>query len=510
MSKTVEVENLTKRFKLANGGSVKALDCVNMHVMKGEIAGIIGESGSGKTTLLRTIRGVEAFDEGIVRVEDVTLTPKSTADDFHKVKTKTAIHIQRSFSLWPESVANNVIRALYYSEYGEENLPSEDSSQFGEYRKQALEMLKVVGLDHRAELWAEVLSGGEKQRLILARQLARKPAIILLDEPATMTCPKTRDDVIKAIKSANEEMNTTFLMVSHMPELHRKISQRLLLLKNGCVSDEGDVEKVLEKFLAGIAPQEEKRRLSKKKSNIMRLKKVTKTYRLVPYGEVFTIKNFNLDIHKNEILGIIGPSGAGKTVLLRLLAGLELPTEGSVLLEAGRRWADIGRLGKESMKARQKIGILHQEYSLPYWSKVADVLAHRMALKSWEIAQEALKRASRLGINEKAVDIIHRVAELPEEEAKQRLESMGLSTDIIQELFRAFPMTVVKKRVVRVFESLKLPVETLYRRAYELSAGEQIRVAMAALLISKPSILLLDEPFGDLDPITLRLSLIHI
>ncbi|MCX8176618.1 MAG: ATP-binding cassette domain-containing protein, partial [Candidatus Bathyarchaeota archaeon] len=96
MLKVVEVSKLTKTFKLDAGYSIRALDGVDMYVTRGEVLGIVGKSGSGKTTLLRIIRGVETFDEGMVKVDDVTLTPNSTKGDFYKVILKTAIHLQRS------------------------------------------------------------------------------------------------------------------------------------------------------------------------------------------------------------------------------------------------------------------------------------------------------------------------------------------------------------------------------------------------------------------------------
>ncbi|MGP3666912.1 MAG: ATP-binding cassette domain-containing protein [Candidatus Bathyarchaeota archaeon] len=503
MSKVVEVSKLTKIFKLDAGYSIKALDSVDMYVARGEVLGIVGKSGSGKTTLLRIIRGVETFDEGIVKVDDVTLTPNSTKEDFYKVNLKTAIHLQRSFGLWPDTVLKNVIYALYYAKHGIEDLPPEGSYEFKELSEQALEILRMVELDHRANLWAEVLSGGEKQRLILARQIARKPAVVLLDEPATMTCLKTREGVLKAIKMVNESLGIAFIVASHMPEVHEKVSQRLVMLNNGKVEDEGDVDKILKKFTSLIPSQEKKRKIIGKQ-HVIYLKNVTKKFTLIPYGEVFTLKKLTFNIHKSEVVGIIGPSGSGKTVLLRLMSGLMVPDEGGVFIKTGRKWVDITKLGKESMKARQKLGILHQEFSLPYWTKISDFLASKLGLKSWESLSRILKRASKLGVSDKTVDLISRIAELPENEMKEKLESLGLSPNVIQEIFKAMPINILKKRIKRILEELELPKDVLSRRAYELSAGEQIRVAIASLLISKPKLILLDEPFGDLDPITMR------
>ncbi len=504
MSPLVTVENLVKIFKIAQGGAVRALDGVCLEVEEGEILGIIGESGSGKTTLLRILRGVEKFDEGLVRIVGVELKPSSNVEDFHKVRRITAIHLQRTFGLWSEPVVNNVIRALKYVEEGDERLPLEETSEYLEYRERAMELLRLVGLEHRADLWADVLSGGEKQRLILARQLAKKPKLLLLDEPATMTCPITRKELLDAVKRANEELGLTTIVVSHMPEIHRSLAHRMVWLDQGKVKMEGDVEKILESFMARVEPPLPLKKLPRRKAKIAELRNVTKRYFLVGYGHVFSLKEATMPIWRGEILAIIGPSGAGKTVLVRILTGLELPDSGEVVVRVDRRWVNIAELGPKSMKARSRIGILHQEFALPYWARVVDLFAGRMGLKSSQVIEEALKKASIREMDLKLLDAIHRIAELPWEEAKCKLEELGFSPSVIEELFPALPTRVVEEKVKDLLKTLNLTREHLYRRVHELSGGEQVRVAIGLALSSKPEILVLDEPFGDLDPVNLR------
>ena len=88
-------------------------------------------------------------------------------------------------------------------------------------------------MKHKIDHFAPVLSGGEKQRLIMARQLAKKPKVLLLDEPATMSCPKTKQDILNAIKTINEELGVTVVIVSHLPEVHLYLSDRLILYGEG-------------------------------------------------------------------------------------------------------------------------------------------------------------------------------------------------------------------------------------------------------------------------------------
>ena len=156
----IKIENLSKTYQIEDGPKIKALDNVNLEVEKGEIVGIIGTSGSGKTSLLRVLRGVEPFDEGKITIDDITVTPESASDNSRKLRKATAIHLQRSFGLWSETALNNVVRKLYGTKYGDEALTDFDFA-YDEFEEEAMELLKVVGLEHKASHFAPVLSGGE-------------------------------------------------------------------------------------------------------------------------------------------------------------------------------------------------------------------------------------------------------------------------------------------------------------------------------------------------------------
>ena len=190
----IKVENVSKDYELDDGTKVKALKNVSFEVKEGEILGIMGKSGSGKTTLLRALRGVEHIDEGKITVGTDSVDGDSSQFYYNNLKKVTAIHLQRSFGLWPDTVRENVLRKLYAREYfdeGDTNFQVAES----EFGQEADEILELVSLTHKKDHYASVLSGGEKQRLIMARQLAKQPKALLLDEPATMhgssTCKTT-------------------------------------------------------------------------------------------------------------------------------------------------------------------------------------------------------------------------------------------------------------------------------------------------------------------------------
>ena len=496
----VQVRNLVKSYTLSSGKTLKALELDHLEVKRGELVGLLGKSGSGKTTLLRILRGAERFDEGEVVIDGIRLTPESTRGDFRSVMEKTAIHLQRSFGLWSEKVVENVIRALAYPRLGEEVLPDWDEVLYEELHEEAMKLLEIVDLKHKAECWAEILSGGEKQRLILARQLAKKPSILLLDEFGTMTCPETRKKAIETIKRVNQELGMTVLFSSHMPEIHRELATRVVLLDRGKIVDEGDAEEMISKFLKELEPPIMKRR--RIGGEVVRLENVRKRYYVVPGGQTLDMKNVSFSIRRGEIVGFIGRSGSGKTVLARLISGLELPDEGIVMLRPERKWVDFSKFGKKSVEVRRKIGVLHQEFALPFWAKVSELIAYKIRIKRESAVQEAMKRAEELGMSESLFDAIYRLTDLPKEEAEIRLRRLGLPYGIIKELFPESSEDL--SAIYPLLERMNLPAEILERQSHELSGGEAVRLGIALASITKPKILILDEPFGDIDPVTLR------
>ena len=128
-----------------------------------------------------------------------------------------------------------------------------------------------------------------------------------------------------------------------------------------------------------------------------------------------------------------------------------------------------------------------------------------MGVKGENVISNAKKVAKEMDISEQVLDLLYQLTDLPETEAKAKLEKVGLTSDILEALFPSFPDTEVKKYAKPVFEALDLPLEILDRKSYELSGGQKVRATLALILTSKPEVLILDEPFGDLDPVTLRI-----
>ncbi|HOO54997.1 MAG TPA: ATP-binding cassette domain-containing protein [Methanothrix sp.] len=498
----LHVENLSKVYQIKDR-RVEALKGVSFTAREGEILGIVGKSGSGKSTLMKILRGVETFDSGRIEIDGLEITPGSGPETVQKQRQVTAIHLQRDFGLWTEPALKNVAKRIYSLKTGYETIPTEYDLEYEEVMSEAMDYLKLVGLEKKANHLATILSGGEKQRLLIARQLAKKPKLLLLDEPATMACPATKQEVLDAIKNVNRELGITTVVVSHLPEVHRYLADRIIWLDKGEIRDEGDPEEVLERFLSLLGEADP---LTPRPDAppAIRVVGLYKRNYLVGTGEVLKIEDLNLDIKEGEITSLIGASGAGKTTLLKIIQGIARPDEGSVLYKLGDSWVDMVEYSRERMAIRRNLGIMYQEFALSPRETVLEQIGYKLGVKGQDVIEHARKVAADLGISDKVLDVIYTLTDMTEEDAKAVLDKLGLTTEIFGELFPRFPATEAKKYAEPVFGVLDLDLSVLEKYPHQLSGGEKVRVSLALLMATKPKILVLDEPFGDIDPITLR------
>ncbi len=498
----LKVNNLVKDYVI-DSDTIRVLNGVSFNIKEGEILGIIGRSGGGKSTILKVLRGIEPFNEGSFELDGFTIKPDATPEDIRKLRKLTAIHLQRNFGLWPGATYENVLRRLYAEKLGYEVLPDKDAPYYDELYEKSIEYLKLVNLDKKAEHFSSVLSGGEKQRLLIARQLAANPHLLLLDEPATMTCPATKQGVLDTIKNVNENLKIKTLVVSHLPEVHSYLAHRVLWLENGQIIEEGAPADVLKKFLKKMKPAVPMPELKSDKT-VIKVSNISKRYWLIRQGEVLDLENINLDFKQGEIAALIGPSGAGKTTLLHAMDGLTYPDEGEIEFLVDNDWVEMSTYSPKRMEVRRMTSIMYQEFALSPHSTIKQQLAYKLGVKGQNVIEESRKRAKELGISDKDLDELYKMTDMPEENSKETLAKMGYTPAILGVLFPSYPLTEVLNYAKPVFEAVNLPLSVLDAKPYQISGGENVRAALALALASKPSILLLDEPFGDLDPITLR------
>jgi putative ABC transport system ATP-binding protein len=224
----LHLDNLTKTYQSA-GRTLTVLEKVSFSIPAGSTASIVGPSGSGKTTLLGLCAGLDQASSGSVVLNNIRLDPLSE-DERAQVRNQYVGFIFQNFQLLPTLTAlENVMVPLELR--GEKNI-----------RSQALDLLDKVGLSERAHHYPSQLSGGEQQRVSLARAFSNKPRILFADEPTGNLDAETSEKVVKLLFDLNHEAGTTLVLVTHDLELATK-TQRILRIKGGTlVADEAVVK----------------------------------------------------------------------------------------------------------------------------------------------------------------------------------------------------------------------------------------------------------------------------
>jgi len=220
----LHLENLTKTYQSA-GTELTVLEKVSFAIPAGSTASIVGPSGSGKTTLLGLCAGLDQASSGSVVLNHIRLD-KLSEDERAQVRNRYVGFIFQNFQLLPTLTAlENVMVPLELR--GEKNI-----------RPQALDLLDKVGLLERAHHYPSQLSGGEQQRVSVARAFVNHPPLLLADEPTGNLDAETSEKVVKLLFDLNHEAGTTLVLVTHDLELAAK-TQRILRIKGGrLLSDE--------------------------------------------------------------------------------------------------------------------------------------------------------------------------------------------------------------------------------------------------------------------------------
>lgn len=213
-------------------GRVHALRGVSLDIHQGEIFGIIGVSGAGKSTLIRCINLLERPERGRIFIDDVDVT------DFKGSSLRT---MRRSIGM----VFQHFNLLTNRTAWANVAFPMEIVGVPAAKRRQrALELLSFVGLAEKADRYPAQLSGGEKQRVGIARALATEPRLLLCDEPTSALDPQTTVSILKLLRSINERLGLTVIMVTHQMHVVRALCGRMAVLDEGRVAEEGAVADV--------------------------------------------------------------------------------------------------------------------------------------------------------------------------------------------------------------------------------------------------------------------------
>ena len=224
----IKISNLTKKYN----NDVVALNGVTLSVEKGDIYGIIGLSGAGKSTLVRCINLLEQPTSGTIEIDGVDLTKLSKKD--LRVKRKEISMIFQNFNLLQQK---NVLQNVLF--------PLQISNNDKQYSlEKAKNLLEMVDLSDKLDSYPSQLSGGQKQRVAIARALACDPKVLLCDEPTSALDPQTTASILQLLKTINQKLNITIIMITHQMSVVEKICNKVAILSEGKVAESGQVNEV--------------------------------------------------------------------------------------------------------------------------------------------------------------------------------------------------------------------------------------------------------------------------
>ena len=227
----IEIRNLSKSFSTADGG-VDALRDVSLTIRDGDIYGIIGMSGAGKSTLVRCINMLERPTEGSVIINDRDIGQLTPAE-LREVRRSVSMIFQGFNLLMQRTCLKNICFPMELA-----GVKKADAV------KRAKELLEIVGLPNKANAYPAQLSGGQKQRIAIARALASNPKVLLCDEATSALDPQTTHSILELIREINEKTGITVVIITHQMSVVEEICNRVAILDDGRVAEEGEVSDI--------------------------------------------------------------------------------------------------------------------------------------------------------------------------------------------------------------------------------------------------------------------------
>ncbi|MCH5196022.1 MAG: energy-coupling factor transporter ATPase [Oscillospiraceae bacterium] len=452
----------------------QALNNVSFSVPDGQFLAVLGHNGCGKSTLAKHFNAILTATSGSVTVDGMD------AADEEKI-----FDIRRTVGMVFQNPDNQLVATIVEEDvaFAPENLGVEPS----EIRQRVDDALKQVDMYDFREHSPHQLSGGQKQRVAIAGIIAMQPRCIVMDEPTAMLDPKGRREVMKTIKRLNKEKGITVILITHYMDEAAQ-ADRIIVMDKGSVLMDGEPHKIFargkELRAAGLdvpqvtelcellkdsgvdisgeiifgdecaeavseLPLKAKAAVIEKNDVLRenrseeaaRLENITYKYSVGTPFEKIAVDDVSLSIMRGEFIGIIGHTGSGKSTLIQHLNGLVKPTSGVVIIDG----KDINDRKTAIRDVRFKVGIVFQ-YS-----------EHQLFEET--VAKDIAYGPGNMGLSE--------------EEIQQRVESAAQSMGI---------------------------THLLEKSPFDLSGGQQRRVALAGVLAMDPEILILDEPAAGLDP----------
>jgi peptide/nickel transport system ATP-binding protein len=452
----LQFKDLDVKFK-TEFGRVHAVKGLNLQVRPGEVVALVGESGSGKSVTATTALGLLPKNAAIGG-ETIVGTHSINNLSGKQLRSIRGNNVAMVFQE-PMTALNPVIRI------GEQLTESMEvhGVAFGrEAWSRAVDLLNAVGIpnaERRAKQFPHELSGGMRQRVVIAMALSCDPDVIIADEPTTALDVTVQADILDLLRSLKEKLNTGILLITHNMGVVADMADRVAVMFKGDIVEEGTAEEVLlhakhpytqrllqavpnlgqghGQFGAPVNPVTSDELALDVRNFVIEYKRQGKK----PFRAVDDV---SFDVRRGEIVGLVGESGSGKSTIGRALLGL-IPAHSGEVRVLGQ---DLTKLRGQDLKhLRRRIGVIFQDpaASLNPRLPVGDVIAEPM--------------------------LVHKIGNASERKA----------------------------RVHELLDAVRLPRSAYNRYPHELSGGQRQRVSIARALTLNPDLLVADEPTSALD-----------
>ena len=384
-------------------------------------------------------------------------------------------------------------------------------------------LLAKLGFDEparRARQYPHEFSGGMLQRAAIALAMIAKPRLLIADEPTTALDIETQQEIMALLRESCARQDCSMLFVTHDLGLAEQIADRIVVMKDGRIVEEGQSEQIFRdpqhaytKKLLGYATygkgsshyhgrirdaeqekitQEETKQTAKEADDaLLSIRGLSKSFPVDKHTRKQVLHDVSLAIHRGEIVGLIGPSGVGKSTLARCIMGICAPDSGEMIMREGAR---IQMIFQDSAAAFN-----------PHMT-IAEIIAEPLVLQARRQRRAVVRRCFTKAAAWCDVADKHAAGASPAD-GVDSADSADVQrcTRIVGKMSKA----VLREKVLAVMRQAEIEPELADRHPYDVSGGQRQRAAIARALITEPDLIICDEPISSLD-VSLQADIIHL
>lgn len=484
MNKLLKINNLIVSFENP-AGELTAVKGVSLSLDKGQTLALVGESGCGKTVLCKSMLKILCergrIKQGEILLDEEDMIPLTE----EKMQTRRGGEIAMVF----QDPMTSLDPAFSVGEQIAEVLRVHKGLGKADAKARAIELMELVKIPEADKRYGQrpyQFSGGMRQRIVIAIALAAEPKILLADEPTTALDEETQEEIIRLLKDVQEKTGVAVLFITHDLSIVEDVADRVAIMKDGQLVEEGIVAEVFEspkheytRKLLGYLDYKKNRGHHHRGNGavnhdatssdmtvednrvhelpLISVENLNVRYAIDKKTVNHVLKDFSMDIYRGEIVGLVGRSGCGKSTLARCIMGLEKFEE-----KRTTRGTDVINIA-----AGTKIRMIFQDTGAAFNDRmtVGEIIAEPLIIANNKASRgEARELRSKENLREAVTCALHQV-ELDESFAE--------------------------------------------RKPYELSGGQRQRVAIARAIITRPDIIVADEPLTGLD-VSTQAQIVHL